>query len=122
MSKKDRHMENERRKHTRVPVGFNIVVTVQGEEIPISTKNISLRGMQCPADERFKVGETCHVAIILTEGVTISIDGKILRTKNDGVGIFFSTMSDSSYGHLKRLVRYNSDDPDKIDEELIFID
>ena len=115
-------MENERRKHTRVSVDFSIVVTVQGEEIPISTKNISLRGMHCPVDKRFKVGEPCHVAIILTEGITISIHGKILRTKNDGTGIFFSTMSDTSYGHLKRLVQLNAEDPDKIDEELIFID
>ena len=114
-------MEKERRKHTRVPVSFNVVVTILGEQIPITTRNISLRGLSCPMDERFRVGEPCQVAIHLSNEITIHIEGKILRTRNEGTGIFFTSMSDNSFAHLKRLVQYNAEDPDKIDKELIFI-
>ncbi len=111
-------MENERRKQTRVPVTFEVVVTTQGQKIPIKTKNISLRGMLCPPDTHFTVGETCTVEITLNEEITITLEGKILRTRSDGTGIYFSGMDEDSFYHLKRLVQYNTTDPDAIDEEL----
>ena len=111
-------MEKGRRRRTRVPINFDVFVDIHGEQIPVKTWDLSLRGMKCSPDTRFKEGDICQVIFILSPEVRVRIESKILRANKDEAGIYFSNMEEDSFYHLKRLVQYNTADPDKIDTEL----
>jgi hypothetical protein len=42
--KKGLIMEKERRRRTRVPINFDVFVDIHGEQIPVKTWDLSLRG------------------------------------------------------------------------------
>lgn len=111
-------MHTERRKSTRAPVAFNVVVAVRGQSIPVTTSNVSLRGMRCAHDSRFHEGETCRVTITLDREHVITIEATVVRASEAETGFFFASMDEDSFFHLKRLVQYNVDDADVIDDEL----
>jgi hypothetical protein len=111
-------MEKERRTRTRVPVKFDVAINISGQEVPVKTWNLSLRGVQCSPDPLFKQGDTCQVIFILSPETNVRIEGRISRANENETGIYFSSMDEESFYHLKRLVQYNADDPDRIDNEL----
>ncbi|MCP4717426.1 MAG: PilZ domain-containing protein [Deltaproteobacteria bacterium] len=111
-------MEQERRTRTRVPLAYEATIIIDKEEIPVETWNLSLRGMQCTPDSRFNEGKTCSVVFTLNQETKITIDAHIKRSTDKEAGLYFATMEENSFYHLKRLVQYNTDDPDKIENEL----
>ncbi|MEI6126923.1 MAG: PilZ domain-containing protein [Pseudomonadota bacterium] len=111
-------MKNEKRQNTRVSVHFDVFIYMHGEKIPVQTWNLSMRGLQCSADKTFNEGEACTVVFVLSQEITFQIQGIILRTGTRDAGIRFESMEGESFLHLKRLVQYNTDDPDKIEDEL----
>jgi PilZ domain len=111
-------MKQEKRTRTRVPVHFDVVINISGEEIPVKTWDISTRGMQCSADHRFIERAACQVIFILSSEVKIVIEGKITRVSEDGAGIYFAQMNEDSFYHLRKLVEYNTDEPDNIEKEI----
>ncbi|MBN2516604.1 MAG: PilZ domain-containing protein [Deltaproteobacteria bacterium] len=111
-------MSKERRKRTRVPVTFDVSISIGGKKVSVQTLNISLTGILCTADDRFQKDGECLVIINLDTDIHITLQGKILRTEAQETAIAFSTMDEESFAHLKRLVQYNAVDADTIDEEL----
>lgn len=111
-------MNKERRKRTRVPVTFDISISIGAEKISVQTLNISLTGILCTADDRFQKDGACLVIIILDSEIHITLQGKILRTDTQETAIAFASMDEESFAHLKRLVQYNAVDADTIDGEL----
>lgn len=107
-------MEEERRRRTRVYVHFD--VTVQG--IKVETDNISLNGMLCKPEERLHQGDSADVRIALSPEVVIVAQAKIIRSDPDGMAIVFEDIDEESFFHLKKLVQYNTEDADIIDQEL----
>lgn len=111
-------MEQEKRKRTRVPVGFQATVTLGEEKIDVRTLNISLNGILCTTDSRFRAGAPCIVTLTLNPLVKVVTEGNILRCSPGETAITFSAMNEESFFHLKKLVEYNYGDADKIDREL----
>ena len=111
-------MVKERRKRTRVPVGFDINIIFQRKKIKVKTFNISLTGISCTSDPRFLAHEPCEVAISLNTETNLIIAGKILRLDKKEAIIAFLSMDEDTFYHLKRLLQYNAADPDKIEKEL----
>ena len=111
-------MEEEKRKRTRVPVGFKAAVRLGEEEIDVQTLNISLNGILFTTDSRFRTGEKCLVTLILNPTIKVILEGRILRVSPSETAITFSAMNEESFFHLKKLVEYNYGDADKIDREL----
>ena len=111
-------MRKERRKRTRVPIMFDVSISIGGEKINVLALNISLTGILCTADGRFQKDGECLVIIILDSEVHITLRGKILRTDTQETAIAFMSMDEESFAHLKRLVQYNAVDADTIDGEL----
>ena len=111
-------MGKERRARTRVPVKFDVAVNISGQDVPVKTWNLSMRGVQCSPDPLFKQGDTCQVISILSPETRVRIEGNISRANENETGIYFSSMDEESFYHLKRLVQYNANDPDRIDSEL----
>jgi hypothetical protein len=111
-------MVKERRKRTRVPVGFDINIIFQKKKIKVKTLNISLTGISCTSDPRFVANEHCEVFISLNPETNLLISGTILRCDDKEAIISFISMDEETFFHLKRLLQYNSEDPDTIEKEL----
>lgn len=112
-------MEKERRDRTRVTIKFEVDIEVNNERLPVKSWDLSMNGMKSTFDQRFKKDQNCKVFFTLNSESKIQIEGKIIRTGEDGVGIHFSSMDFDSFYHLKRIVQYNANDPDKIDKEIM---
>jgi hypothetical protein len=111
-------MIEERRKRTRVPLGFDINILFHQKKIKVQTINISLTGISCTGSPLLNAGEECAVILNLNPETTLTIQGKILRMDNKEATISFLSMDEDTFYHLKRLLQYNTDDPDKIDNEI----
>ena len=111
-------MKKERRKNTRIPANFEVRVIANRKVLRLKTWNLSMRGMECPSEACFKQGNSCQVKFKLSPEISFSIKGKFVRVSQQDTGIFFASMDEEAFYHLKRLVQYNAQNPDKIDKEL----
>ena len=111
-------MTKERRKRTRVPVAFDINILFREQKIKVQTFNLSLTGISCTNDPRFRANELCEVILILNEDTSLSIAGKIIRIDEKEATIAFLSMDEDTFFHLKRIMEYNAADADEIDQEL----
>lgn len=111
-------MAKERRKRTRVPVAFDINIFFQNTKFKVKTHNLSLTGINCTSDPRFRANELCEVILTLNEDTSLIIAGKILRVDTKEAIIAFLSMDEDTFFHLKRIMEYNAADADEIDQEL----
>lgn len=111
-------MIKERRKRTRVSLGFDITILVKQQKIKVQTINVSLTGISCMSSPLFSTGEECAVLLSLNPETSLTIQGKILRVGDREAIISFQSMNEDTFYHLKRLLQYNAADPDTIDDEL----
>jgi len=108
------------RRHTRVPYKNCVVLVLQDKEYSgCKTENLSLRGVFLPEilgpldDEEgeLKLELDRKNKIVITAGV------RVVRADDSGVALEFISVDTDSFFHLKRVVMYNSDDPDSVAEE-----
>ena len=112
-------MEDNKRKRTRVPVHFDVTITIGGKQIKVTTTNISLTGILCTTDPSFQKNISCEVTISLNAATRIHIpSAKVIRTGSKETAISFSSITEESFFHLRRLLQFNVDDADLIDQEL----
>ena len=111
-------MAEEKRDRTRIPIKFDVIISIGKDEIPVKTWDLSMRGLQCSSDPKFKQDENCQVSFILSPLMKFQLEGKITRTSKDSTGIYFSGIPAESFHHLKSLLQYNTDDPEKIEKEI----
>jgi hypothetical protein len=112
-------MIEERRKRTRIPVGFDLHIVIKGKKIKVKTLNVSLTGVSFSSPHSFKIGERCTIELHLTKEALLNIEAKILRSKNKETIASFQTMDENSFYHLKRLLQFNAADSDQIEKELV---
>ena len=112
-------MKKEKRKRTRVPVGFTATISGGGKTIKVNTLDISLHGILCTTDSRFHAGDQCRVRLTLNPLIKVIIEGRISRVTLSDMAIVFSSMNEESFFHLKKIVEYNYGDADAINEEII---
>ena len=111
-------MIKERRKRTRVPVGFELNIGIGDQKIQVKTLNISMTGVSFTSVHPFQAGEICTIDLRLGEEVHLSFEAKILRCKAKAAIASFMKMDEASFYHLKRLLQYNAADSDQIEKEL----
>ena len=114
-------MTDKNRKRTRIHGHFRGVLTHLGRDYPITTINLSLKGILCILDQAGELplvrGDECRVTLTLSESVSLKIDGIIARIHGQEVGVDITSLDEESYTHLRNIVRFSSDDPDAIDME-----
>ncbi|MHB8910752.1 MAG: PilZ domain-containing protein [Syntrophales bacterium] len=110
-------MDREKRKRSRVPVQLDIGIALGEKLIKVQIINISLTGILCTSNRLFRKDAPCKVVISLRDDLRIAVDAKILRAGERETAISFISMDEESFAHLKRIVQYNADDADRIDEE-----
>ncbi len=111
-------MKEDKRKRTRVPLDFDISVSLGRKQVGVEGLNISMTGMLCSAGPIFKKDAACRITIRLADRVRIAVAGKITRSGPDGTAIAFTSMSAMSFSHLKKLIQYNLGNADHINREL----
>ena len=111
-------MKKERRSNTRIAANFEVRVVAGRKVIPLITWNLSLRGMECPTNVDFKEGKTCKIIFTLSPAIRFSVKGKFIRVEDTDTAIFFTSMDEEAFYHLKRVVQYNAANPDRIETEL----
>jgi c-di-GMP-binding flagellar brake protein YcgR len=112
-------MDTNRRKRTRVPVHFDVTVTVNGQPVKVSTTNISLTGILCSSDPLIQEGASCEITLVLNEDARIHIpSAKVIRTDPTETAITFTSLTEDGFYHLHRLLQFNAEDADLIDQEL----
>jgi hypothetical protein len=112
--------ETEKREFTRVPITFEVAITVGGRALEgCSVRDLSMKGMLVLSKEKFPLGTACEAVIALVQGeVEIHTSGVVAAEHPLGFAMEFSTIDGlESYIHLRNLVLFNSPDTEKVEEE-----
>lgn len=83
--------------------------------------NVSIGGCLVESKEDFIIPSHCVLVIKLGDEpslIRVEITGKFVRREKDFTGIQFTHIDPDSLFHLQNLIRYNSEDPDKIEQEI----
>ena len=112
----------ERRKNTRV--SFQTTADIKFPEHNYQhceTANLSLKGMSVKGITNHKVGEKCNISLALSGSssqLLLYMKGEVVRVEADGIALHFSEIDLDSFYHLKNIVYYNADDPERLHLEL----
>jgi ethanolamine utilization microcompartment shell protein EutL len=113
--------EHERREFLRVP--FRVEVTLTGDHatvISADVYDVSLNGLYAAGAGRLPPGSRCEVLLVLGgpgSEVRLSLRGRVARVDRAGMGVEFLDMELDTYFHLRNLVRFNSDDQARVEQE-----
>ncbi len=86
-----------------------------------NSRDISLTGIFIHTDRMLPVGNTCHLTVVLEGGASefrIDTKGEVVRVDEDGIAVEFYEVALDSLQHLCKLLLYNADEPELIEEEL----
>lgn len=82
---------------------------------------MSMTGMLLVTEERLPEGEPVEIKVVLTgtePPLSLDFNGRVSRIIENGMGITFEKIDLDSYIHLKNIVSYNTDDPEKVQDEI----
>lgn len=104
-------------------VNFHMAATIKTAERQFqgAVENLSMRGMFLVTGERLSVGDMVGITIVLSGSspeISVSFEGKVSRVGENGLGFNFEKIDLDSYKHLKNIIVYNSDDAEKVIEEI----
>ena len=109
----------ERRRRERVPVRLGVTVRLEGQEIPVASHNLSLKGLACSPDPRLKKNGCCQVVIRLAPDLQAIIKGRVVRAGEAEVAIDFLGMDLESFAHLRKIMESHSPAPEIVSQELL---
>ena len=109
------------RKFTRVPLETRIRVSAPGGgDWPSRSRNVSLGGMFIQAEQTLDPGIHCTLEMAspgLPGSPRIRVDGEIVRSRDEGMAVEFTSIDSDSLVHLWDLIKHCADDPRTIDKE-----
>ncbi|MES9995947.1 PilZ domain-containing protein [Desulfovibrio aminophilus] len=111
-------MDENRRRRTRVRTGHEAVLTVGGEDRPVRTLDLSLKGAQTTPLPGIVPGLQCRFRIDLAQDVVIEAEARVARSDADGLALEFTSVNEDGFPHLLRLVQLHYGDADAIEREL----
>ncbi|MFH1217803.1 MAG: PilZ domain-containing protein [Pseudomonadota bacterium] len=113
----------ERRKNARVK--FHVTASVRCGEIGfehLAIRDLSLTGVYLRGLTGCGVGDRCGVSLFLSgtdKELKLSMQGEVVRLGKNGAGVRFDELDIDTFLHLKNIVYFNADDPDKLEETLV---
>ncbi len=114
--------KNERRRARRIRFESQVLLQAGNEEVraTVDARNISLKGMYVQAGQRLPVHTPCRVTVRLTGSasqVAFTVEAKVCRHDDQGMGLAFARLSEDSHVHIKNLVRLNTMDDEPLEAE-----
>lgn len=113
-------MTVEKRRFSRISFEVEAKLTVNEVEYPLQRIiNLSVGGCFLGVNSGFVRGQECMVTILLSSmDPGILVYGKIGRISKEGVSVQFTSVTPENLLHLQNIIRYNAEDPERIDKEL----
>ena len=115
--------ESERRDFVRVP--FKTATTVRTHDRTIwssNTLDLSMNGIRILTRDTVPApGTVCEIEMVLSESepaVIIEARGAVVRSAPGTLAVHFSEVDFDSYLHLRQLILYNADDPEKAERQI----
>ncbi len=110
---------SEQRRRGRVPVRLEVTVCLEGKQIVVESRNLSLKGLACSPHQLLRENHCCQVVISLAPKVQAVIKGRVVRAGGEEAAIDFLSMDPESFIHLKKIVEYHSRCPESVASELL---
>ncbi|MFT5729873.1 MAG: hypothetical protein ACI8PB_004046 [Desulforhopalus sp.] len=113
-------MTVEKRKFSRIVFDVEVKLTVGESDYNLDRiTNLSVGGCLLTVNDGFAAGQECTVTILLSRMAPgVLVYGKIVRAAEGEVSIQFTSVTPENLQHLQNIIRYNADDPERIDDEL----
>ncbi|MEE2960116.1 MAG: PilZ domain-containing protein [Myxococcota bacterium] len=111
--------DENRREFTRVLVSLKVELSAEDKtSICGIAENLSLNGVYLECTGKLPLGTSCEVQLELDGGgIKLDISGQVSRDTEKGLGIEFTGVALDDLEHLRNLIRYNTDDIDKVEAE-----
>ena len=115
-------MPEEKRRFTRV--SFSVKVELTADNVLYTAEeitNLSVGGCLLPIEADLEPGTVCLVKILLSGTDTeflIEVEGNIVRCKSGTIAVRFTRIEPDNLFHLQNIVRYNSPDTDRVEQEI----
>lgn len=109
------------RKFSRVRFNVEAIITAGERRFRGGVENLSMTGMFLLTEEIMTEGEAADMTIMLTGAeppISVNFNGRVSRVDGNGLGFVFEKIDLDSYVHLKNIIAYNSDDAEKVMEEI----
>lgn len=111
----------EGREFTRSPIRARVEVRLgNGILVEGRAQDISLNGIFFVTERSLPIGTHVRLNLVLDGGDTdcrIETYGTVVRIGEHGVAINFEEIDETSITHLRRLIMYNAEDADQVDQE-----
>lgn len=109
------------RQFSRVP--FRVFATVKSgdRQFQGNVENLSMNGMMLVTDERLPEGDPVDILMVLTgtsPELSLGFEGRVSRSCENGIAFHFEKIDLESYTHLRNIIAFNSDDAEKVMEEI----
>lgn len=115
-------MTEEKRRFSRIVFTMNAELAVRGRLFKVAEiANLSVGGCQIDIGEDFPAGMECNLVIVLNPAdrtMNVEVDGEVIRSSKGVVAVKFSSIAPEALVHLQNIIRYNSPDPDRIEQEI----
>ena len=102
----------EKRRFGRVVYDVAAVLTMDGTDYTIKKiKNLSVGGCLVEIADNLAEGSKCSISLYIdgtTEGLKVSVDGKIIRNDNSLAAIQFHQPSQDTLYYLKQIVQHSA--------------
>ncbi len=110
----------EKRRFSRILFNVRTKLRVAGTDYSVDQiVNLSVGGCLLVVDGEFSVGDPCTVFILLDRMAPgVEVGGEIVRKGDGEVSVQFTSVTPENLMHLQNIVRYNAEDPERIEEEL----
>lgn len=111
-------MGREQRRRSRVNLELPLAIAAGGGVVRGVVRDLSLKGLSCSVGSGLEAGQECDVVLELDSGIRIHIHGRVIRPGED-CAVDFLGMDETSFVHLRNLVRLYAEDADMVDEEML---
>ena len=115
-------MLTDKRRFTRIPFKMAAELTVNNQVFSFDqVDNLSVGGCLLEMNEVFESGTPCRFWLPLEPvdpDLGVEAFGEIVRCEKGAVGIRFTSITLESLFHVQNIIRYNTPDPDRVDDEI----
>ena len=110
------------REFSRVDIKILATILAKGKEtLSTDVHDVSMKGLFVAGKTDWSIGTECEIHLILDgqdPPVGINVKGRVQRITEKGMGMLFTEVGLDAYEHLHNLVMLNTDDPEKVEQEL----
>jgi hypothetical protein len=115
-------MATEKRRFSRIGFGMAAELTVDDRVYSFTqVDNLSIGGCLFETKEDFAVGSSFRLWIPLEPAdpeLGVEVFGEIIRSDGETISLHFTRINPESLFHLQNIIRYNAENPERIEEEI----